>query len=212
MEEIHFSIKRGLLDNRERKLIINPESIKFENKDSKSDTYTQFNKDSIVEYRYGIKWIEGIYFTIGREYQIFIRNNENNILKISFKSIYGLNKKEYQNKYAEIVNSIWNYFFSEISESYLTKFQNNEKFSIGNVMFTKNKLTIYVNGIIKEEPKTIPWEEVRTRDYQTYFAIYSIENPTNINRGYNYLNDWNTGVLYSVVRTILNTKKIEIIE
>jgi hypothetical protein len=69
-----------------------------------------------------------------------------------------------------------------------------------------------VNGIIKEEPKTIPWEEVRTRDYRNYFAIYSIENPTNINRGYNYKDDWNTGVLYSVVRTILNTKKIEITE
>ncbi len=210
MEDIHFSIKRGLLDNRERKLIINPECIKFENKDSKSDTYTQFNKESIVEYRYGIKWIEGIYFTIGREYQIFIRNSENNILKINFKSFYGFQKKEYHNKFADIVNSIWNYFFSEISESYLTKFQNNENFGIGNVVFTKNHLTINVNGIIKEEPKTIPWEKVGTRDYQTYFAIYSTDNPTDIYRGYNYLTDWNTDILYSVVRTIINTKKNEI--
>ena len=70
MEEIQLKIKRGFLDNRERKLIINPEFIKFENKNSISDAYTQFNKDSIIEYRYGINWIEGLYFTIGREYQI----------------------------------------------------------------------------------------------------------------------------------------------
>jgi hypothetical protein len=142
MEEIHFSIKRGLLDNRERKLIINPESIKFENKDSKSDTYTQFNKDSIVEYRYGIKWIEGIYFTIGREYQIFIRNKENHILKINFKSFYGINKKEYHNKYAEIVDTLWQLYFSDISRFYLDKFHKEEDFAINNVIFTKNNLTI----------------------------------------------------------------------
>ncbi len=203
MEETQFLIKWGLLDNKERKLILNPDYIRFDD----TYSYTQFDKESIVEYRYGIKWIDGIYFTIGREYQIFIRNKENHILKINFKSFYGINKKEYHNKYAEIVDTLWQLYFSDISRFYLDKFHNEEDFTINNVIFTKNNLTINVNGIIKEEAKTIPWEKVGTRDYQTYFAIYSIDNPLDINRGYNYHADWNTGLLYSVVRTILNSKQ-----
>ena len=144
--------------------------------------------------------------------RLFIKNEDNNILKINFKSFYGYNKNENHNMYAEIVNTLWHFYFSEISEFYINKFHNEDDFYIGNVLFTKNSIAIKVNGIIKEEIKTILWKNVRTKDYQAYFAIYSIENPASINRGYNYLDDWNTGILYSVVRSILNAKKIEIFE
>lgn len=211
MNEFQLSIKRGFLNNRERQLIINPEFIKFECNDKLSNEFVQFNKQEITEYRYGIKWIKGIEFTIGREYQIFIRNRDNNILKINFKSLYGFKKNELHKNYVSILNLLWDYYFSDISLNYINKFHRNEEFNIDNVSFTKDYLTISVNGILKGKKISIPWEKVRTKDYYTYFAIYSIDEPANINRGYSYLDEWNTGLLYSVVRSILDFKKIEII-
>jgi hypothetical protein len=211
MQEIQLSIIRGFLDNRKRQLILNPEFIKFEEKEI-SGAFTQFSKNSIIEYRYGINWINGIEFTIGREYQIFIHNLENDVLKINFKSFYGFKKKEYHRNYSKILDTLWDFYFSDISWNFINKFQREEEFKIGNVGFSKDNITIGVSGILKEESKTIPWESVRTRDYQTYFAIYSIDDPINVNRGYSYLDEWNTGILYSVVKSILDLKRIEIIE
>ena len=110
------------------------------------------------------------------------------------------------------MDTLWDFYFSDISWNFINKFQREEEFKIGNVGFSKDNITIGVSGILKEESKTIPWESVRTRDYQTYFAIYSIDDPINVNRGYSYLDEWNTEILYSVVKSILDLKRIEIIE
>ena len=52
----------------------------------------------------------------------------------------------------------------------------------------------------------IEWNNVRIKSYISYFAIYSSVNPSEINRGYSYLNDWNTYVLFKVLRNILDAK------
>ena len=66
-----------------------------------------------------------------------------------------------------------------------------------------------VSAIFKHKRVEISWENIRTKSYHTYFAIYSVENPSEINRGYNYKEDWNTNVLHSVLRTLLKRKGIE---
>ncbi len=55
----------------------------------------------------------------------------------------------------------------------------------------------------------IPWEKVRTQNYYTYFAIYSEDDARHTNTVHSYKEDWNTNVLYSVLRTILKAKNIE---
>jgi len=205
-EEIQLTIKRGLLDNRQRQLIINSDFIKFEDKDLLSALYTRFERDSIKDFRFGIKWIRGFEFTIGREYQIFIRNQDNRVLKINFKSLYGHRRKEYHKLYAQIIDSLWNFYFLTITDNLIDKFNKGEKFSIANVLFSENNLTIIVSRAFKEEKKEISWNKVGKRDYQTYFAIFSLDDPNNINRGYSYLDDWNTAVLKILVLKILNSK------
>lgn len=209
IKEVKFTVKRGLLDCKLRQLIINSDFIKFEDKNLLSNAFTQFDKHLIKDYRFGVKWIRGFEFTIGREYQIFIRNPDNKVLKINFKSFYGIKKNAHHKLYAEIISALWRFYFSDITSNFIEKFQKEEEFSIGKVHFTKDNLTINVSGILKEEKRTISWDRVKTRDYQTYFAIYSLDDPTNINRGYSYLDDWNTGLLYSVVRTILHYKNVK---
>ena len=79
-----FTIVRGLFDTRKRSLIIDDNFIKFENKDQKNDLFTIIKKEDIAGIRYGIHFIDGYKFTIGREYQIFIRNKSDKELNIFF--------------------------------------------------------------------------------------------------------------------------------
>lgn len=204
----NFLIKRSFLDGINRELIISDTFLKFQNKDLKKNSFTIFEKEEIAEYKYGIRWIS-FRITYGRDYQIFVRNKKGEILKINFKSYFGKNKKEYHQKYIDILNVLWNNFFDEIAQGFLKKFKNNESFKIGNVEFDEVGITIAISGIAKTKKTKISWENVRTKNYYTYFAIYSSQNPSEINRGYNYHDDWNTGVLYSVLRTILKSKNIE---
>lgn len=98
------------------------------------------------------------------------------------------------------------FFFRELSQNYICRLKNNETFYIGDVKFSKEGVTIKISGIMREEEKFIYWNELETNDYNTYFMIYSKSDAKNINRGYSYMNDWNTDLLYNVIRTTLNEK------
>ncbi|MDF2550726.1 MAG: hypothetical protein K0R77_1 [Chryseobacterium sp.] len=79
-----FTIVRGLFDNRKRQLILDKNFIKFESKDRKGDLFTVINKEDITGIRYGIQFINGYSFYIGREYLIYIKTISNQEIKINF--------------------------------------------------------------------------------------------------------------------------------
>jgi hypothetical protein len=200
----NFIITRGFFDSRDRSLIINEDLIKFENKDLRSNPFTEFSKNEIKEYTYGIKWINGYGFTIGREYQFFIKNQIDEIIKVYFKSFYGYKREKYHQLYQNIFDSLWDNHFARITSKYLELFDKNVPFQIGEVKFTHEYLIIEIDKLISLSASKILWNDVGTRSYQTYFAIFSKLDSLNINRGYSYLDDWNTAVLYSVVNTIID--------
>ena len=113
-----FIIKRGLLDNLPRKLTITPDFIEYQVKDTRINPFIRFEKDSIIGFRHGIKWIRGFEFTIGREYQIFIQDRNDKVLKIAFKTFYGLNNKALSETYSQILNKIWDNFFCPITDEH----------------------------------------------------------------------------------------------
>ncbi|MCG2612595.1 hypothetical protein LZZ90_13880 [Flavobacterium sp. SM15] len=200
---LEFTIRRGILDNAPRKLILNPEYLKFENNDSITNLNTTFHKDEISEFRFGMKWIS-LEVTFGREYFIYIKNKENNVLKINFRTYFGNKKTEYQNLYREIIINLEKLYFGDIIDKYLKMFAENENFQIGEVKFSKENILMKVKGT----EKVISWDKVRFKEYYTYLAIYSSENPESINRGFYYLEDWNTLVLHSVLKSILKHKEL----
>lgn len=207
-KELEFIIKRGITDNAPRKLILNPEFIQFESNDLITNLHTTFDKNEISEFRFGMKWIS-FKITFGREYFIYIKNNQNKIIKINFATYFGRKKNEYHKLYSEIVQNLRKIYFDEKVTELLKKYENNEEFTIGEVAFNKEGIKIKVNGIVNQVEKKIEWNNIRTKAYMSYFSIYSAEEPSKTNRGYSYLNDWNTSVLYSVLRTLLENKGIE---
>ena len=207
-KDLEFKIKRGFLDNALRKLILNPNYISFENSDLVSKPFTRFETNEIAEFRFGMKWIS-LNVTFGREYFIFIRNNEEKIIKVNFKTYFGRKKTEYQNLYREIIVNLEKLYFANIVEEYLKKYQRKESFQIGDVYFSKDNIKINVSQILTNNEKIINWKDLRIKEYQTYLTIYSSEDPKNINRGFSYLDDWNTLVLCSFLKNIIQYNKIE---
>jgi len=190
-----FTIVRGFLDNRKRSLIINNDSIKFENKDLKDNSFTIFNKEEIAGIRYGIHFIKGLEFYIGREYQIFIRNKDNKELKIFFKLFYARKLNEKHQLYCNIIDELWRNFFDEISHNYFEKFKDNEAFSIANVHIFKDKIVF--------DKQEILFEDLGIKRYNHHFMIFSKKDNYN-NKMLYYLKDKDAVILLNLLSQIIN--------
>jgi len=188
-----FTIVRGLFDTRKRALIINENFVKFEDKDRNNDLFTIFNKEDIVGIRYGVHFIRGYRMTIGREYQIFIRNKSNKELKIFFKLFYGRKLQEKHKLYSDIVDELWNNFIGDIVNDYLKRLNNNEDFSISGFHIFKDKITF--------DRKEILLKDVRIKKYHHHFIIYSQEDQYK-NKMLYYLKDKDSVILLTLLNHI----------
>jgi len=206
IHELNVEIQRGPIDSKKRQLIITRDFIQFEDK-SGVDPFTIFQKEEIGEYCYGINWIRGFEFTIGREYVILIRNSSRQTMKIGFKALYGRRKKEYHKLSNDILNTLWDFFFSPITNEHYDKFKKGADVAIGRATLTKEAIIVDEGGLIKSEKKVIPWDNMEIKSYQTYFAIFSMIEPSKTYATFSYLKDWNTLVLHSIVKFILDKRK-----
>ena len=195
---LNVAVKSSFLD-RQRRLTVNNEYIEFDDNDAASDKPTRFNASDIEAFRYGIKWIRGYQFVIGRIYCIDIKSKEEQVIKIRLKSLYGVNRKKLSAKYVDIVNALYNYVFDDVAMNYLQKFANGNEFEILGVTF--KKLGVWIN----DKKIFIEWQDLGTKSYSTYYALFSKSNPS-FHTTFEYLSEWNAGVLYSVSRQILMDK------
>jgi hypothetical protein len=158
-KELKFEIVRGIMDNLKRELTLNPAFIQFREKDHLSTPDTILNKNDIKGYRFGVKWIQGAYFTFGRTYQIFIQDCNDKTLKIDFTTYFGYKRKVLHQTYATIIDTLWKFYLNDIATSLYDKFNNNEEFDLYDVHFSKDAITIKVSGILQEKPQMILWEQ-----------------------------------------------------
>lgn len=190
-----FTIIRGLFDNRKRQLIVDEEYIKFENRDRKSDQFTTISKEDIIGIRYGIEFIKGLKFYIGREYLIFIRTTSNRVVKINFKLFYGRKLNEKHQLFCDIVDELWNHYLNDLVQNYLAKINRHENFRLCGVEFLTDK--------IKFNNKELLFENLEIKEYKHHFVIYS-----NINEYQNkmlyYLKDENAVILSNLLAIIKN--------
>jgi len=200
-------IKQRFFNRHAKELLYTPQSIAFGNQKLTLPTTIDLSKEEPIQFRFGIKWITGYKFVIGRKYQLFIRTNSGETLKISFGSYYGINKIPLFNQYVEILNQLWLGYFDSLVDQYLELFKQKISFTLANVRFDEFGIKIKSVNLIKEEEKPLTWKDVGIKDYKTYFAIFSKQSPSIINKSYSYLNDWNTQVLGSVMRTILSGRE-----
>ncbi|BCY29438.1 hypothetical protein [Flavobacterium okayamense] len=141
MEEVKNIFFKSNLFSSDKKLVFHPEYLELTNK--KSNIFkSKFEKESIANFRYGIKWLNGYAFTFGRIYCIDIENDKNEIIKIRLKSFYGFNLKSLSDKYVKIIDFLQDYYFDDISRKYLYNFTNDISFIINNIEFNKNGIIL----------------------------------------------------------------------
>src|SRR6266481_4824997 len=108
--KLDFILKSSIFD-RPRQLVLDPLYLEFDDNNLASSTPTKFLKEEIEGIRFGIKWISGYGFNIGRIYCIDIKNKSGQIIKLRLKSIYGIRKKQLADKYVKIANTLFRYYF-----------------------------------------------------------------------------------------------------
>ncbi|WP_315821739.1 hypothetical protein [Paraflavitalea speifideaquila] len=189
-----FSIKSSIFD-RARELVLDQEYLTFDNKDKIGVPPALIKTQDIVAFRFGIKWINGYSFVIGRIYCIDILSSSGEIIKLRLKSVYRVNLDQLSKKYSAIIQALYIIYFDNLVDKYLKMHTTSQEFSILGVIFNQD-------GIILNGNNYIHWEDIGTRSYNTYYAVFSKSNP-NIYKAFEYLNDWNAGIMYSVSREIL---------
>jgi len=188
-----IEIKPNLLD-RDRKLIISPDILSYEDSNWKDIPNTTFNKDEIEGLRFGIEPVQGYVFTIGRRYCLDIKGFDGRLLKIRFISLYGTRNKQLHEKYLGMLNAIFNTHQQDIVNRYIETFNKFSSVEISGTTFKTGAVTI--NG------SQIPYDDLGFKEYIGYYALFSKSNPK-IYKAYSYLKDWNSAVVYSVSKHLL---------
>jgi hypothetical protein len=153
----------------------------------------------ICEIRYGVKAINGYRFRLGRVYCVDIKSVTGKLIKIRLVSLYRIRVKVLEDKYKQIIQALFANYFDKISLNFINSFHDKVDFDILGVVFSQEGILLNKNSL------PIPWADVGNKNYWRYYSLFSKSNPNN-NKSFYYLTDWNTAVLHSVLKHILNTK------
>ncbi|MCB0428681.1 MAG: hypothetical protein H6585_08390 [Flavobacteriales bacterium] len=208
-QTLQFNIRRGLLSKHTRQLILTKKFIRYEGKDPHSKSFTEVQAEDITAFRYGIRWLQGYAFNIGREYQVEIQYGNKQVLKICFLSLYGIHRKEYHELYAQILDGFWNFYFVPRIPKLLKRFTDGEVIELCNTPVSQDGIIISSDLLTGPKSYVIPMEQAEVRTYTHYFVLCSKEDPGKINKRYSFLDDWNALLLMGLLLTILEGKHVE---
>ncbi|WP_312076715.1 hypothetical protein [Chryseobacterium sp.] len=193
-----FTIIRSFYDRRPRLLKINSKGIVYQNKDLKSNQFTSVNKEEIIGLRYGIEFIKGYKFYIGRKYLIFVKTQDKKELKIDFKLFYSIKLQEKHNLYCDVVDSLWENIFSEFTNNLIQKIISGENVEVAGILVSDDK--------IRFNKTEIYLSDLAIKKYHHYFILHSKQNQT-INKMLYYLKDDNAVILLEIITDLI--KKYE---
>jgi hypothetical protein len=197
-EKFETMVRSTLLD-RPRLLVIDAQYIEFDDQDRVSMPPTRFLKTEIQALRYGVKGISGYRFRIGRIYCIDVRDISGRVIKIRLKSVYRVRRKLLGEKYQQITNSLFKYYFHDMTRHYLRQFQEGQSVELLGVNLSQQAV------LFDEKAGWVGWEFLGTKRYWHYYTLYSEESPDNY-RAFVFLDDWNAGVLRGLIEMILKEK------
>ncbi|WP_316834328.1 hypothetical protein [Pedobacter nutrimenti] len=193
---LELDIKPNILD-RSRKLLLNSDFIEFDDTNWDTDTVARFIKGEVEAIRFGIKFLKGYTFTIGRTFCIDIKGSRGRNIKIRMTSFYGIGKQALDEKYCQIINTFMDTHYNDIVNRAIEVFNSEGKFEVLETSFEKEGVVI--------KGKHVPLEDVGTKAYRTYYALFSKNDPK-IYKSYNYMDDWNAILVYTLSRRILSIR------
>jgi len=161
----------------------------------------QIDKENIKDYRFGISWIRGIDFYIGRIYCIDISDGNDKMIKIRLRSLYGINKKILGQKYSDLLDNLYGFYINEKISNCIANVNNGINVAMAGVIFKKEGVCLD----LKKSDGFVEWNDINTRAYSYYYTLSSKKKPE-FYKAFTYLKDWNAVLIYSISRQILKNK------
>ncbi|WP_172336719.1 hypothetical protein [Mucilaginibacter sp. SG564] len=155
---------------------------------------------TIAGFRYGVSWVRGYAFTIGRQYFIEIQTDQQKVISIKLGSYYSIRKKLYDQLWSEIIHQLWRYYFVNQYNYYYDLYKINQAFELCGIYF-------HPNGIGWDALNILQWNEVGISSYYNYFMIYNRKNKKQY-KSRSFAKDWNAVVLQAVLKEIVDEKKV----
>jgi hypothetical protein len=161
----------------------------------------QIDQEQICNVRYGVDWISGYRFYIGRIYRIDVSDGRRKTIKVRLRSLYGINKGKLEDKYVTIVDKLYDFYFKDKILNYIGRINSGEDVAMAGIVFKKDGIVL--NS--KRASRFIAWEDLNSRSYYDYHTLSSKKQPDFYN-AFTYLKDWNATLVFSISRGILQEK------
>lgn len=173
-----------------KELRINRNSILWKNKLLNS------TMDIPSEIKYGVTSIDVDMFSIGTKYRIDLKDSEGRVFTISIKSYFGIGKNKKFNQYEEIINVIWNNFFSELFYRVISEWEQGKPQKVGKFEIDSNSLTRIEH--IGQKKVKMSFDEMELLPRFDHLLINSKHDSNKYLRLY-YLEDWNWHLVYDIL-------------
>lgn len=93
------------------------------------------------------------------------------------------------------MDELWNYYFNDILNNYITQFNNKQDFILGGIFFKES--------VIQFDKNEIQYSNLAIKKYNYYFVIYSQENEYN-NKMLYFLKDNDVVLVSSLISLNIN--------
>lgn len=184
----------GLIRNKiYKKLIFKSEGLTIE-KPLSFDPPVFIAADDICAFRFGVNWIRGYAFTIGRQYVIQLEDSHKKTYDIKFSSYYTIRRKLYTQVWLDIFDKLWVNYFHKRFSYYYDLYHKKQTFDLVNVKF-------HPFGISWDD-RSLFWNEIALSNYKTYFVIHHREDLKKT-KSCSFKNDWNAIILQHLLKEII---------
>ncbi|MDN3547151.1 hypothetical protein [Mucilaginibacter aquaedulcis] len=156
--------------------------------------------ENITGFRYGVTWINGYAFTIGRQYFIDIQTEQQKTIRVRLGSYYGIRKRLYGSLWSEIIHQLWRNYFVNLYNYYYDLYNIHQTFELCGIKF-------HFGGIGWDSNNILPWNVISISNYYNYFMIYNCNNKKQ-NKSKTFAKDWNAVVLQALLRKIVEERKV----
>jgi len=140
MQEIIVELPKLLLDKTSRRFFFNEKGLMIEDC-KRPGRVVDIPIHAIQSFRFGVKWIRGLQFIVGRHFFIELKDSDNQVIAIKFSSYYGFRKKAYTEIYQNLINTVWDHYFTYQLNYYVELYNNHEAFSLNHINFTADGIS-----------------------------------------------------------------------
>lgn len=185
-----YKIPTGIF-GRHRRLVLTAEYVEFES--LHGGRSTRFNKNDIIDFKYGTGAIHWYKYVIGKEYAVTLKDAAGRQLKIVLENLFNIHKG-FKELYTDIVNDVWTLYHNDLVERIVESFHAKEEVRIQGIK-------LLPKGVQLRDDTFLPWDRVGVNEYNTYFTVYDDDNPV-VHSRINF-NEFGTETLWCTLRTLL---------